>query len=96
MFVLIFSTTFVWNISHSKKNWARYYQKCISAIMQSAWYSCQIVMELVLSRETFEKILKYQISLKSAQWDPSWRMRTDGQTDKHVAKLTVAVLPPLN
>jgi hypothetical protein len=23
--VLIFSTTFVWNISHSKKNWARYY-----------------------------------------------------------------------
>jgi hypothetical protein len=28
MCVLIFSTTFVWNISHSKKNWARYYHKC--------------------------------------------------------------------
>ena len=26
---LIFSTTFVWNITHSKKNWARYDQKCI-------------------------------------------------------------------
>jgi len=28
MCVLIFSTTFVWNISHSKKNSARYYHKC--------------------------------------------------------------------
>jgi hypothetical protein len=27
---LIFSTTFVGNISHSKKNWTRYDQKCIS------------------------------------------------------------------
>ena len=27
--VLIFSITFVWNISHSPKNWARYDQKCI-------------------------------------------------------------------
>jgi hypothetical protein len=26
--VLIFSRTFVWNISHSKKNSARYYHKC--------------------------------------------------------------------
>jgi hypothetical protein len=29
MCVLIFSTTFVWNISHSKKNLARYCHKCI-------------------------------------------------------------------
>jgi hypothetical protein len=27
--ILIFSTTFVWNISHSKKNWATYDQNCI-------------------------------------------------------------------
>jgi hypothetical protein len=29
MCVLIFSTVFVWNIALSKKNWARYDQKCI-------------------------------------------------------------------
>jgi len=29
MCVLICSTSFVWNISHSKKNWERYYQKCV-------------------------------------------------------------------
>jgi len=28
MCVLIFSITFVWNISHSKKKWVRHYQKC--------------------------------------------------------------------
>jgi hypothetical protein len=27
--VLILSTTFVWNISHSKKHWARYDKKCV-------------------------------------------------------------------
>jgi hypothetical protein len=26
--VLIFSTTFVWNISLSEKKWAKYYHKC--------------------------------------------------------------------
>jgi hypothetical protein len=31
--VFLFSTTFVWNISHSKKNWARYDKKCISVFM---------------------------------------------------------------
>ena len=29
MWVLIFPTTFVWNISHSNKNWARCDQKCV-------------------------------------------------------------------
>jgi hypothetical protein len=33
MRVLIFSTTFVWIVSHSKKNWARYDQKYIWIFM---------------------------------------------------------------
>jgi len=33
MRVLIFSTIFIWNISHSKKKWARYDQKCIWVFM---------------------------------------------------------------
>jgi len=36
----------------------------------------------------FLKILKYQISLKSTQWELSFSMLTDGQTD--MRKLTVA------
>ena len=36
MCISIFSTTFVWNISHSKKNWGRYGQKCISSQKNTA------------------------------------------------------------
>jgi len=31
--ILISFTTFVWNISQSKKDWARYDQKCILVCM---------------------------------------------------------------
>jgi len=33
MCVLIFSTTFVWNTSHSTEKWARYYHKCTHIFM---------------------------------------------------------------
>jgi hypothetical protein len=33
MRVLVFSTIFVWNISHSKKNSARYCHKCENVFM---------------------------------------------------------------
>jgi hypothetical protein len=42
--VLIFSTTSIWDISHSKKKWARYDQKCILDFMQGTRYSCPILM----------------------------------------------------
>jgi len=38
----------------------------------------------------FPKILKYQISRKSVQCQPSSFMRTDRQTDRHVTKTTTA------
>ena len=38
---LIFSTTFVWNISHYKKNWTRYYKNI-------PWTSCTVTVVLKL------------------------------------------------
>ena len=42
MCILIFSRTFIRNISHSKKNSARYYHKCRNVFMQNIRYSCRI------------------------------------------------------
>ena len=81
MCVLIFFTTFVRNISDSKKKWVRFDEKCILTVMWSIRYSCSILMKLEFSQKIFRKILKYQISWKSIQWKPS-SMRTDGQTDR--------------
>jgi hypothetical protein len=83
MCVLIFSTTFVWNISYSKKNWARCDQKRISVFMYSTGYCCQVLMTVQFSWQASRKILKYEISLKPVQWETSFSMRIDGQTDRH-------------
>jgi hypothetical protein len=55
MCVSIFSTTFFWNIFHSKKNWARYDQKRMLIFMYSTLYSCPILRKLEFSRQIFEK-----------------------------------------
>ena len=56
MCVLTFSTIFVSNIIfHSRKNWARYNQKCLLFFVQSTRYSCPILMKLKFSRQVFEK-----------------------------------------
>ena len=84
MWVLISSITFVWDISRSMKNWARYDQKCILEFRESTRYSCLILMKLEFSQQFFEKkILKYQFSWKSVRWE-----QTDGRTD--MTKLIVA------
>jgi hypothetical protein len=56
---LISSTNFVWNMFPSKKNWARYDQKCILVFTYSTRYSCQILMKLEFFQKcisNFEKI----------------------------------------
>jgi hypothetical protein len=57
MCVLIFSTIFVYNISHFKKNLARYCHKCENVLIKSTCYSCRILMKLEFSRQIFEKSL---------------------------------------
>jgi hypothetical protein len=85
--VLIFSTTFVWNISHPKKNWARY-QKSTCFHMKYSLFLSDFNKIRIFSTD-FRKLLKYQISWKSVRWEPCCSMwRTDGQTDK--TKLIVA------
>ena len=51
--VLIFCTTFVWNISHSKKNWARCWKIYIGLYVKQC-YSCHILMKL----EFLDRFLK--------------------------------------
>jgi hypothetical protein len=62
---------------YSKKNWATHYglHPCIL-------YSYPILIKLEFF-DIFSKILKYQISWKSIQWEPSCSMRTDGRTERH-------------
>jgi len=66
MCVLIFSTTSVWNISRFKKKRARYSPIWISVLMESNRYSFPTLMKLEFFSTDFQKIFKYQISLKSS------------------------------
>ena len=44
--VLVSSTTFIWNISHSKKKWARYDKKNVYWSSCRVSYSCPILIKL--------------------------------------------------
>ena len=67
MCVLIFSTTFICNISHSKKTER-------DVIKNIFWSSCNNLNFL----DIFSKNTQYLISWKSFQWKPSCSIRTDG------------------
>ena len=53
MCVLIFCTTFVWNISYSKKKWTRYDDRLHR--YSCTGYYCQLLIKLEFSRQIFEK-----------------------------------------
>ena len=80
MCVLSFSTTFVWNISHSKKKWARLKRKYIGVHVTYPLFLSDFNETWIFCTE-FRKTLKYQIQWKSVQWELSCSMRTDWRTD---------------
>jgi hypothetical protein len=55
MCVLIFTTHFVWNISHSTNNSARYYHKCKHVFVWCNRYSFQILTKREFFRQISEK-----------------------------------------
>jgi len=48
------STMFVQKMFHSKKNWARYDQKCILVSVWNTRYSCPILMKIELFQQIFQ------------------------------------------
>jgi len=75
------STTLVWNISHSKKNWARYYQYVDRSSCTLSFFSQFHQTWMFL--KIFWKILKYYITWISIQWELGSFMQMDWQTDRH-------------
>ena len=82
MCIFIFSTSFIWKISHSKNNSARCYYKCENVVMLSTSYFLEILTKLEISRYSFEKLI-HQILSKSSSTSPVVPCeRTDGRSDK--------------
>jgi hypothetical protein len=74
-------TTFVRNISHFNKSWARYDQTCILVFKWSTSYSCQILVEAAFSRQTFEQLTSNFIKIRPVGGESSHADgRREGQT----------------
>ena len=81
MCILIFSTTFIWNISHSEKNWARYDHKYTYLYFQSTRYTCQMLIRFLFSRQIFEEYSNIKFSEnRSGGSRVVACVQTDGQT----------------
>jgi hypothetical protein len=78
-FVLVFSKTLVRNISHSKKEWARYCHKCTQVFVKSTRYSRQILTKHAFFR-TFSRNTQISNNTKIRPVGAEL-FHTDGRTD---------------
>jgi hypothetical protein len=78
--VLIFSTTFLWNLSHCKKKlWSNMY---MSLHVNYTLFFSDFSETWIFSTH-FRKMLEYSISWKSVQWEPKCSIRSDGRTERY-------------
>jgi hypothetical protein len=76
--VLIFSTTFFYNVSHSGNNSARYFHKSTYYPLFLSYFN-----QTVIFSTHFRENLKYQISWNCVQRHPNCSVRTDEQRDRY-------------
>jgi len=71
---------FIWNTSHSKKNWATCNKKRIGFNVKCLLFLSDCNESWIFSTD-FRKILKHQLLWKSVHWEPGYSVRTDRRTD---------------
>jgi len=80
MCVLFFSTTLMWNSSHSTAKWARYSHKFILVFRKSTRYSYRILIKLEFFTQIFEKYSNIKLHENSSSGS---RVGPCGQADRH-------------
>ena len=73
----------LWNISHSKKNWARYNNKCTLVFVPSTHYSCYSLIKVEFSQQSFDNYTKIKFDENPSSGSrvvPCGQM--DGQSDR--------------